>query len=249
VAGAMTATEDVAVTGDLLGLRERKKAKTRATIRTEAFRLFRQQGFQATTVEQVAAAAEVSPATFFRYFPTKEDVVFHDDFMLTTLQELKSQPARFSAVAAYRQAIAATFAAMTPAERGAFTESSEFAASIPEVRSRAIDRLARSIDGLTEVIASRFGRGDGDPAARNVAGAITGVVIAATLPWHAAASEGPADPDLPAMFERIDAGLAHLEAGLPIETATLQVSGWGMFMLGGGLWRIGRRRAGVPTAS
>jgi AcrR family transcriptional regulator len=71
VAGAMTATEDVAVTGDLLGLRERKKAKTRATIRTEAFRLFRQQGFQATTVEQVAAAAEVSPATFFRYFPTK----------------------------------------------------------------------------------------------------------------------------------------------------------------------------------
>jgi AcrR family transcriptional regulator len=216
VAGAVSATGDLTVTGDLLGLRERKKVKTRAAIRTQAFRLFRQQGFQATTVEQIAAAAEVSPATFFRYFPTKEDVVFHDDFILTTMAELKIQPEPFSPVAAYRAALAATFAAMTPAEQVAFTESTEFAAIIPEVRSRAIDRLARSIDGLTEVIAQRVGRSGDDPAVRNLAGAITGVVIAATLPWHAAASEGPVEPDLPAMFERIDAGLAHLEAGLPL---------------------------------
>ena len=75
------------------GLRERKKARTRAAIREHALRLFREQGYAATTVEQIAAAAEVSPATFFRYFPTKEDVVLQDDFDVITLEALKAQPA------------------------------------------------------------------------------------------------------------------------------------------------------------
>ena len=49
---------------DQPGLRERKKAKTRASIREHALRLFREQGYAATRVEQIAEAAEVSPATF-----------------------------------------------------------------------------------------------------------------------------------------------------------------------------------------
>src|ERR1700689_5570392 len=81
------------------GLRERKKARTRASLREHALRLFREQGYQATTVEQIAAAAEVSPSTFFRYFPTKEDVVLQDDMDTRMIQAFERQPAALGPVA------------------------------------------------------------------------------------------------------------------------------------------------------
>ncbi len=61
------------------GLRERNKARTRNAIRTAAMELFERQGYTATTVAQIAEAAEVSHTTFFRYFQSKEQVVLKDD--------------------------------------------------------------------------------------------------------------------------------------------------------------------------
>src|ERR1039458_4795736 len=61
-----------------VGLRERKRARTRAEIQGHALRLFRQQGYEATTVHQIIEEAEVSESTFFRYFPTKAEVVLFD---------------------------------------------------------------------------------------------------------------------------------------------------------------------------
>src|SRR3984893_10060148 len=87
------------------GLRERKKAKTRAAIRDHALRLFRENGYQRTTVEQIAAAAEVSPSTFFRYFPTKEDLILQDDMDTRMLEALARQPAALAPLPAIRAAV------------------------------------------------------------------------------------------------------------------------------------------------
>jgi AcrR family transcriptional regulator len=190
------------------GLRERKKAKTRAAIREHALRLFRERGYQATTVEQIAAAAEISPATFFRYFPAKEDVVLQDDVDVLTMAAFDAQPAGLSPIAAVRAAATATFAGLTPDELARFRETTEMTLSVPEIRARAVDEFTRSIDVLADALARRTGAGADNFAARNLAGAIVGVIMAAVLP-------AKADPGSD-MLEAIDAALAHLEAGLPL---------------------------------
>ena len=193
-----------------IGLRERKKARTRAAIREHALRLFREHGYGATTVEQIAEAAEVSPATFYRYFPTKEDVVLQDDFDVLTMDAFEAQPPTLSPIAAVRAAMAETLASLTPEDLGRFRESTELTLAIPEVRARAIDEFGRTIQVMGEAVARRAGLPPDDFAARNLAGAITGVIMSTTLAAIPMRSE-PAD-----MFAAIDAALAHLEAGLPL---------------------------------
>src|SRR5215469_13311212 len=194
------------------GLRERKKARTRAAIREHALRLFREQGYDATTVEQIAEAADVSPSTFFRYFPTKEDVVLQDDLDLLAIGAFEAQPADLSPIAAFRAAAKDAFAALGDEELARLRETTELTLTIPEVRAAAMDELTRTIDLIAEAVARRVGRDPRDFAARNFAGAAVGVILAATIPWEQLAQEGGADD----MFERIDAALAHLEAGLPL---------------------------------
>src|SRR5580698_8786706 len=99
-----------------VSLRERKKARTRASLREHALRLFREQGYFATTVEQIAAAAEVSPSTFFRYFPTKEDVVLQDDMDTRMVEAFRRQPAGLSPVAAIRAGVREAWESFTPDE-------------------------------------------------------------------------------------------------------------------------------------
>ena len=102
------------------GLRERKKARTRASLREHALRLFRLQGYQATTVEQIAAAAEVSPSTFFRYFPTKEDLVLQDDMDVRMIEAFQQQPPGLSVIAAVRAATREVFGSYTAADLDVF---------------------------------------------------------------------------------------------------------------------------------
>ncbi|MEU8973355.1 TetR family transcriptional regulator [Streptomyces monashensis] len=77
------------------GRRDRKKAATRSTLLRTATRMFAERGYQDTTVKDIAAAAGVTERTFFRYFPSKEDLVFAEilDFVPLVQREILRRPA------------------------------------------------------------------------------------------------------------------------------------------------------------
>lgn len=190
------------------GLRERKKAKTRAAIQRHALRLFREQGYDATTVEQIAAAVEVSPSTFFRYFPTKEDVVLYDDLDPVLIAAFGAQPGDLTPIQALRGALRAVFAGLSADQMTEQWERMRLILAIPELRMRMLDQFASMIDLVADLVARRSGRGADDIAVRAYAGAIMGALLA---PVFAGTGE-----TLPEFLARMDAGLAFLEVGLPL---------------------------------
>jgi AcrR family transcriptional regulator len=198
---------------ELQGLRERKKARTRASLREHALRLFREHGYTATTVEQIAAAAEVSPSTFFRYFPTKEDVILQDDMDVRMLEAFQRQPEGMGVIAAIRAATREAMASYTEDDMALIQESTQLTITVPEIRARAIDEFARSIHTMADALARRAGRREDDLAVRTMAGAVIGVMMAITLPaWEA----GPTDWSLIDALAQFDQALALLETGLPL---------------------------------
>jgi AcrR family transcriptional regulator len=88
---------------DQTGLRERKKQRTHDLIRETAVRLFMERGFEQVTVAEIARAADVSEATVFNYFPTKEDLVYGrmEAFEQELLDAVRNRPPGQSALAAY----------------------------------------------------------------------------------------------------------------------------------------------------
>ena len=195
------------------GLRERKKARTRAAIREHALRLFRENGYQRTTVEKIAEAAEVSVSTFFRYFPTKEDVVLQDDMDTRMIEALERQPPELSPLSAVRAATREVFASYTQADLDLLAETTALTMTVPEVRARATDEFARTISVVGEALAKRVGRPADDLAIRATAGAIIGVIMSITMPWEGWSSDRRMLEDT---FGRIEQALALLEAGLPL---------------------------------
>jgi len=191
-----------------LGLRERKKAKTRAAIQEHALRLFEEQGYAHTTVEQIAAAAEVSPSTFFRYFPTKEDVVLFDATDSVMLDAFESQPPEIGLVEALRRAMHAVYDRFTDEEAERETERQRLVLTVPELRMRTISMFAEAIDFLAAVIAERVGRPADDVDVRTFAGAFMGAILGQYLAFDGA---DPRD-----LLLHIDKAFDLLEGGLQL---------------------------------
>jgi AcrR family transcriptional regulator len=187
------------------GLRERKKARTRALIQKEALRLFREQGYAETTVEQIAEAAEVAPSTVFRYFATKEELVFIDQFP-PFAEALNAAPAELNPIQAVRVAMREVTAGQTAEEIAEGVERERLMLTVPELWAASLENVTGTIRTMQEILARRAGRAAVDPEIRNITGAITGVMFAVWFDWvKNPVMDGPAE---------LDKALAHLEAGL-----------------------------------
>jgi AcrR family transcriptional regulator len=187
------------------GLRERKKAKTRFAIQEHALRLIREQGFEATTVEQIAEAAEISSSTFFRYFPSKDAVVLTDDYDPLITEAFRAQPAELGPVQALRRAYRETLMDLPEPEVAAARERTLLVMAEPELRGAFFENLMDSLTLLSEVVSERVGRPPDDVYVRSLAGAIIGVVISVFAQWSGRTDIDP--------FVLMDEGLAHLEDG------------------------------------
>ncbi|MFC1417513.1 TetR family transcriptional regulator [Streptacidiphilus cavernicola] len=143
-----------------LGLRERKKLKTRRAIRAAAFRLFTEQGYDATTVDQISAEADVSPSTFFRYFPTKEDLVISDDYDPLMEAALRDRPLDEPLLTAIRAAILPALRMVMGSEHDDMLLRMRLLQDNPLVRARNVAEQQRTKEMLLRILAERAERAD-----------------------------------------------------------------------------------------
>jgi AcrR family transcriptional regulator len=194
------------------GLRERKKAKTRALIQGEALRLFREQGYEETSVEQIAEAAEVSPSTVFRYFPTKPDLVIYDDLDERMIEAVRTQPKELTAIQVLRRVVAEAFGGIGEQDLALQRERAELIVAVPELRGAMLDELVRTLREIADLVAERTGRPADDDDVLALAGAVIGISIAA---WFAGGGSEGGDW-MPKFLERMDRGADLLEKGFTL---------------------------------
>jgi AcrR family transcriptional regulator len=197
-----------------LGRREENKLRTRSALERAAARLFEEQGFGATTVRDIAAAAGVGERTFFRYFPSKEDLVLQEvrDLIPGLMRAVRERPAEESPLTALREAMATwlTETETTPTilisgppkdESGNVENVRALESDLDDAITAAfVDRLEASgadrADGLTELRAT--------VQARAGVAAIRGMFMALKNGWCDDATISPEPGRAPSVAELSD---------------------------------------------
>jgi AcrR family transcriptional regulator len=165
-----------------VGLRERKKQKTRESIQRTALRLFEKQGYEETTIEQIAAAAEISASTFFNYFPTKEDVVLFDAYDPVAIRMFLERPKDEPLNVGLRKVLESLAAVFERDERMILARGRLFL-EVPELRARLWDEAERTQALILELLAKRTGRRPDDFELRVAARVVTAALLEASKEW------------------------------------------------------------------
>ncbi|MGI5402574.1 TetR/AcrR family transcriptional regulator [Streptomyces sp. CA-135486] len=192
-----------------LGLRERKKLKTRIAIRRATYRLISEQGYEATTIEQIADAAEVSPSTVFRYFPTKEDIVLTDEYDPIMAAELRARPADEEPLEAIRQVMTLGLSAFVREERDEVVQRTKLMVEVPAIRARMTETMATTPELLVRALADRTGRDPDDLDVRVFTAAVLGALREVMLYW---AGRGHRDD----LIELVERALTTIQGGLKL---------------------------------
>ncbi|WP_229704844.1 TetR/AcrR family transcriptional regulator [Williamsia phyllosphaerae] len=157
------------------GLRERKKVQTQARLIDVALELCDSQGFDATTVEQISDAADISPRTFNRYFATKEDVILApiDDMVAAVAAAMDAQPRTGNEFQALLDAHLSVMCGGCPeissVDLDRFEVMNRIAQSSPSVSGRSAEMGEIKFRRLSEKIAERTGASTDDTQVRVIA--------------------------------------------------------------------------------
>lgn len=168
-----------------VGRRERRRLRTAHALQAAALELFERQGYDATSTEEIAAAADVSPRTFFRYFPTKESVVFFHEYGEVADAVLADDDLDTTSPRTYvRDGILRLFAAIPASDEDVLARRARVMFSTPGLHGHLAADMANERRRLVDGLRSRFT--DLSPvAAEAVAGAAVGVAAAVLERWAA----------------------------------------------------------------
>jgi AcrR family transcriptional regulator len=172
-------------------LRERKRTRTRLMIQAEALRLFDQKGYAQTTVDEIADRAAISPRTFFRYFPTKEEVVMWDEYDPLILELLDSRPNDEPVAETLRSVIRETLSGLYESDPERLLVRVRLASIVPELRARFIDEQTHGVELLAPLLARKRGSRVDDLSLQVIGSALLAAVSAALDRWQE--SDGKTD--------------------------------------------------------
>ncbi len=176
-----------------LGLRERKKQRTRLQIAETARRLFLERGFEDVTVAEVAREADVSVATVFNYFSTKEDLFYSgmEAFEARLVAAVRERPAGESVLAAFRRVVLEGIPRLgTDEATELIATAARIVGASPSLQAREREIVARYSDELAALLAEETGRSPGDVEAASAAAALMGAQRALVAYVHAAVAAG-----------------------------------------------------------
>lgn len=174
--------------------RQRKKTATRDRIQTCALHLFREQGYDATTVEQIAGAAGVSHMTFFRYFPTKEDVVLSDSYDPLIVELIEETPVTLPLIQRIHAALLQGLKQVYATDRYTLLAQNKLIISTPALR----DRLWADQIVTQQLILQALHDPDPDFRTKVTVAACVAAAATAVLTW----TENNGIPDLPDLIEQ-----------------------------------------------
>ena len=167
------------------GLRERKKAQTREAIVAAALELFERKGYDATTIEEIAEAADVSPRTFFRYFDSKVDVVMGEkDESGDFGDQLSDRPPEEGPVEATRQVLRSTLGAIVAADP-MFVRQMRVMIGTPSLQAMAREHFNEHNEEMVVDFAARMGVAKDDLRAHIVASAVGNAIWTVVSRWVA----------------------------------------------------------------
>jgi AcrR family transcriptional regulator len=186
-------------------LRERKRTRTRLMIQTEALRLFDEKGYAQTTVEEIADAAAISPRTFFRYFPSKEDVVIWDEYDPLALELLASRPENEPLAETFRAVLRETLRGLHQRDPARLLARVRLALTVPELRARFVDEQTQGIEQLASEFARKRAAPPDELTLRVTAAALLAAVSVALDVWQ----RGDGRSDLVALLDQAIDSLAE----------------------------------------
>jgi len=166
------------------GLRERRRVRVKLMVQAEALKLFADKGYEQTTIDDIAHASAMSPRTFFRYFPTKEDVVLWDEYDELSFAELLGSQEHEDPLVRLITTIREIIGGVHDRDRDLLLARTKLSFRVPEIRARFLDEQASTMGAIYPQLAVALGGDPDDLGLRVMLSAMFAAMLVAVERWQ-----------------------------------------------------------------